>query len=202
MIEEIVESFGGKKPQQTKLRAALEQSSIRDLTEFGRVVHAEMEALLSCARKGVVVKQATMYCTTFPCHNCAKHIIAAGIQRVVFVEPYLKSRAFKLHDDAVSMSYGEASGSPSSPKKVFFEPFVGVGPRPFLDLFSMNLGVGNPIKRKNTDGTVVEWSPEKAEPRITMLAASYRHSEADAARLFKEELKKASAEDGGTPVRA
>ncbi|MDN3612645.1 hypothetical protein QWZ16_23945 [Vibrio ostreicida] len=26
----------------------------------------------------------------FPCHNCAKHIVASGIKRVVYVEPYPK----------------------------------------------------------------------------------------------------------------
>ena len=44
--------------------------------------HAEMEALLSCARSGVSTRGATLYSTTFPCHNCAKHIIAAGVARV------------------------------------------------------------------------------------------------------------------------
>jgi len=31
----------------------IESSSIKDLTEYGRVVHAEMEAMLSCARNGI-----------------------------------------------------------------------------------------------------------------------------------------------------
>ncbi len=47
----------------------LQSSRIRDLTEFGRVVHAEMEALLSCGRARIPVKGGTIYSTTFPCHN-------------------------------------------------------------------------------------------------------------------------------------
>jgi deoxycytidylate deaminase len=73
-----------------------------DITEFGRPVHAEMEAILSCARIGISPKMGTLYCTTFPCHNCAKHIVAAGIKRVVYVEPYPKSKAEKLHSDSLN----------------------------------------------------------------------------------------------------
>ncbi|EMI54679.1 anti-phage dCTP deaminase, partial [Rhodopirellula sallentina] len=101
----------------------LSSSRLADLTEFGRMVHAEMEAILSCGRLGIATTGTTLYSTTFPCHNCAKHIVAAGIGRVVYVEPYPKSRALDLHDDSISVnSAGEAN-------KVGFEPFVGIGPR-------------------------------------------------------------------------
>ena len=43
-----------------------------------------------------------MYVTTFPCHNCAKHIIAAGLERVVYLEPYPKSRAKTLYDEDIT----------------------------------------------------------------------------------------------------
>lgn len=64
-----------------------------DLIEFGRAVHAEMEAVLSAARRGIPVQDATVVCTTFPCHNCARHLIAAGVRRLVYLFPYAKSRA-------------------------------------------------------------------------------------------------------------
>jgi deoxycytidylate deaminase len=57
----------------------LRDGRLYDLTEFGRAVHAEMEALLCCARSGVSPRFGSLFTTTFPCHNCAKHIIAAGI---------------------------------------------------------------------------------------------------------------------------
>ena len=60
-----------------------------------------MEELLFCARNTVDTRRATLYTTTFPCHNCAKHIIAAGIARVVYVEPYPKSKAMEFHGDAL-----------------------------------------------------------------------------------------------------
>jgi deoxycytidylate deaminase len=74
-----------------------------NVIEFGRAVHAEMAALMDSARRGVPVKNATLYCTTFPCHLCARHIVAAGIRRVVYIEPYPKSLAAQLYPDSIAV---------------------------------------------------------------------------------------------------
>ncbi len=105
------------------------KGSLRDLTEYGRAVHAEMDALLDAARRGVAVEGATLYVTTFPCHTCARHIVAAGIERVVYISPYPKSRAEELHGDALTIASTTADG------RVSFEPFVGVAPRRYLQAF-------------------------------------------------------------------
>ncbi|HLO99540.1 MAG TPA: anti-phage dCTP deaminase, partial [Fimbriimonas sp.] len=132
IIDDIITRFRGKRTPPNglrKLKAILEDSAIGCLTEFGRVVHAEMEAILACGRKSISARGATLYCMTFPCHNCAKHIIAAGIKRVVFVEPYLKSKATNLHDEVIKIEYPEASDSEDHVSAVVrFEPFFGVGP--------------------------------------------------------------------------
>jgi dCMP deaminase len=53
------------------------------------VVHAEMNALMKAARYGGVgTDGATLYSTHSPCPNCAKHIAAAGIKRVVYGAVY------------------------------------------------------------------------------------------------------------------
>ena len=52
-----------------------------DVIEYGRTVHAEMAAITDAARRGASVRNTTMYSTTFSCHDCAKHIVAAGIER-------------------------------------------------------------------------------------------------------------------------
>lgn len=160
----------------------LKLSRIRDLTEFGRVVHAEMEAILSCAREGISCIEATLYCTTFPCHNCAKHIIAAGIKRVVYVEPYPKSKALDFHSESIELK--TTLDAEDSSKLVVFEPFTGVGARRFLDLFSMNLGVGNKLRRKDSDGAAVNWVQSNALPRVALIPESYREIERTAASLF------------------
>ena len=69
----------------------LKGTQFMDIGEFSRPVHAEMAAIIDSAARGVAVDGQTMYVTTFPCHNCAKHIIAAGLQRVIYLEPYPKS---------------------------------------------------------------------------------------------------------------
>ena len=78
------------------IRSVVDDDPIIDeVTEYGRIVHAELGALAAAARSGLSVVDGTLYCTTFPCHNCAKHIVASGIVRVVYVEPYPKSRVFR-----------------------------------------------------------------------------------------------------------
>jgi len=161
-------------------RNVLRKGRIGDLIEYGRVVHAEMEALLCCSRNSVSTRGATLYCTTFPCHNCAKHIVAAGIKRVVYIEPYPKSKAAEFHSDSIIFGFEENEG------KVLFEPFVGVGPRRFFDLFSIQLGSGMPLRRKDSKGFSLDWEPENGSLRMRMLPCSYLEIEMVASARFKE----------------
>lgn len=168
-----------------EIESELRKSRISDLTEFGRVVHAEMEAIISCARGGISCVGATLYCTTFPCHNCAKHIIAAGIKRVVYVEPYPKSKALDFHSEALELK--TTLDDKKESEQVIFEPFTGVGARRFLDLFSMNSGLGDKLKRKSKDGNAVVWSQDTALPRVALLPESYINVETAATTLFNHE---------------
>lgn len=184
IINEVLEAIRGHvMSHDDSLRKALLDSPIDDITEYGRVVHAEMEALLACARSSISCRGATLYCTTFPCHNCAKHIIAAGIERVVYIEPYPKSKALEFHDDSASLGFRRES--PREPK-VAFEPFVGVGPRRFFDLFSMKHGSGFPLDRKNEeDGKILPWEEKHGTLRMPMLPWAYLQREEIAADTFK-----------------
>lgn len=165
------------------LAKALKASKISDLTEFGRVVHAEMDALLSCSRSGTPTLDATLFCTTFPCHNCAKHIIASGISRVVYVEPYPKSRALEFHSESIQLR-SEFDGSPANDELVDFEPFIGIGPRRFLDLFSMSLGSGSKLRRKEKDGSTLEWDKSSAPIRTPLIPKSYLDIEKAALEIW------------------
>lgn len=174
IIEEILSVIEDENVK-NQFRDILKESPIKDITEYGRIVHAEMEALMSCTRNNQCTKNATLYCTTFPCHNCAKHIIAAGITRVVYIEPYPKSKALEFHNDSIT------EDERNSDTKVFFEPFVGVGPRSFYNLFSMNLGSGEPVIRKSK-GKAIEWKPQFANLRMQILPNSYLELEEVAAK--------------------
>ena len=76
-----------------------------------------------------------MYVTTFPCHNCAKHIIAAGLRRVVYLEPYPKSRARNLYGEEIVW---ESVDGKEEEGKVVFCALSGIAPRKYQQLFSMS----------------------------------------------------------------
>ncbi len=190
IVDDILDRVGEAVADREKLRAELEKSRLADITEYGRMVHAEMEALLSLARNNVSSRGATLYCTTFPCHNCAKHIVAAGIKRVIYIEPYPKSKAAEFHSDSIHLGFSVADDT------VQFEPFVGVGPRRFFDLFSMRLGSGYPLKRKDNEGQVVQWKLEASRLRIQMLPCSYVELELIASSMFNEVRKRKDHTNG------
>lgn len=182
MIEGIVKT--GKEKygfDAVKMRELLEKSPLRDLTEFGRVVHAEMEALLSCGRSGFSTIGTTLYSTTFPCHNCAKHIVAAGVARVVYIEPYPKSKALEFHNDSIA---GPGKDGAAAANYVNFDAFVGIGPRRFFDFFSMHLGSSYELRRKEESGKKSEWTIEKSRLRISMKPTTYLDNELLASRTF------------------
>lgn len=51
-------------------------------------IHAEMNAIIWAARKGISIEGATIYVTLEPCSECSKNLIASGIQRIVFQRAY------------------------------------------------------------------------------------------------------------------
>lgn len=109
-------------------------SQFMDALEYGRILHAEMSAITDAARLGRSTAQATLYCTTFPCHMCAKHIVGAGINTVIFLEPYPKSLAFDLHSDSTEIEGSERAQYRSFPA-VSFSHFYGITPRRYRELF-------------------------------------------------------------------
>lgn len=134
-----------------ELLPKLKGTQFLNIGEFSRPVHAEMAALIDAARRGVAVDGHSMYVTTFPCHNCAKHIIAAGIRRVVYLEPYPKSRADYLHGEEITL---EALPEHDGKGKVAFFAFSGVAPRQYRPLFSMSergAKKGKSLKRWNAE---------------------------------------------------
>ena len=157
-----------------------------------------MEAIISCARNALSCRGAIMYCTTFPCHNCAKHIVAAGIEQVFFIEPYPKSKAAEFHSDSIKVEpqsvrdrTRDSAETPDDSKAVVdFRPFIGVGPRQFFDLFSMILSSGYPLKRKDMTGHVIQWTPDNASVRVKMYPLSYLELEAVAFTRLEEFLSK------------
>lgn len=122
----------------TDLLEHIDGTQFKDIGEFSRPVHAEMAALLDAARRGVSVDGKTMYVTTFPCHNCAKHIIASGITQVIYIEPYPKSRARDLYDEEINLEAKNREQKFEADRRVAFFAYNGVAPRQYEQLFSMS----------------------------------------------------------------
>ncbi|MBZ5749314.1 ComE operon protein 2 [Metabacillus rhizolycopersici] len=53
-----------------------------------RTIHAEMNALLQCAKFGVPTEGAEIYVTHFPCLQCCKALIQSGIKTVYYAVDY------------------------------------------------------------------------------------------------------------------
>jgi deoxycytidylate deaminase len=131
----------------TELFMKLRESQLFDTIDYVRSVHAEMAAILSVSTRSDLIG-ATLYATTYPCHECARHIVMSGITKVVYVEPYPKSLVSDLFSDSI-----DVDGSCNDGQKVTFVPFVGIAPSVYSQLFHL----GNK-KRKEKDGTIIKWN--------------------------------------------
>ncbi len=153
----------------------ISESKVMDIIEFGRIIHAEMSAISDAARNGRATKGANLYCTTFPCHICAKHIVAAGIDKVTFLEPYPKSHANEFHSDSITFSDRDGRD------KVLFEPFIGISPRRYRDIFEKG-------KRKDGFGKAVTWNSGVPSPRVEDKSSAYIENEEPAISVALSKL--------------
>ena len=160
-LEKLVDFLIGRDASKKKEQnfACLKNSQVNDLTEYGRVVHAEMVAICDAARLGKPIKNTNLFVTTFPCHNCTKHIIASGIRTVTFMEPYPKSRAKHLHKNEIEIEKASES-------KVAFLPFLGISPFRYRDIFEK--------KSRKTNGKANDWYDESGpRPMLSISAPAY-----------------------------
>ena len=183
LVEKILAVLKAELSISTESATSLSQKIMKDtpvgsLIEYSRAVHAEMEAILNLARTdGRRTKGATLYSTTYPCHNCARHIIAAGISRVVYIEPYEKSLAVTLHGDAISKEVPNR-------EKVIFQNFEGVSPSRYAAFF------GASLDRKDAKGLAKRTVNREANLISTELLDSYIDVESKVAELvIKDGLK-------------
>jgi len=162
--------------QVERIAPLIKHTRYMQLIEFIRAVHAEMGALMDAASRGVSVRGCTMFVTTFPCHECARNIIASGIARVVYIEPYAKSLALELHSNAIQLD------SEADEQKIPFVPFLGVAPRNYSNIFAM-------AARKGENGDTVAWVAEEANPRVSGSFWSYLEYEKEDLNLLKQKLE-------------
>jgi deoxycytidylate deaminase len=181
IINELIEEFPelvGSGTREEALRK-IRKTRIGGLLEFSRAVHAEMDAILSASLVGVSPRGCRLYVTTYPCHYCARHIVAAGIDEVQFIEPYPKSRATTLHNDAITtevrhweppsvvdtgrgrgtLEGDQAEVTEPTQSKVLFRPFVGVAPRMYRRVFLKDRDYKDKVTGDRANGRPVWGGP-------------------------------------------
>ncbi|MBV8582179.1 MAG: hypothetical protein JOZ86_16270 [Candidatus Eremiobacteraeota bacterium] len=159
--------------------APLRNTRIKDNIDYIRAVHAEAAAIIDAGRHGVATKGTRMFTSTFPCHECARHIVAAGIRQVVYLEPYPKSATKDLYRDSVALD-----PTSDDPHRVVFRTFVGVAPPRYLEFFLLGQRL-----RKQGDGTKIPIDIATRAPSLpyyTPSIASVAQAERVPMRLFKE----------------
>jgi len=62
-------------------------SIIRDGHEQA-TIHAEQNAIAHAAKQGISLNDSIAYITHFPCVNCFKILISAGIKKVYYIDDY------------------------------------------------------------------------------------------------------------------
>lgn len=65
-----------------------------------RAIHSEANLIAYAARKGIALAGTMVYCDTFPCYNCLKQMITAGVQGSVFRDDYMNDvRVIELAEE-------------------------------------------------------------------------------------------------------
>ncbi len=75
-----------------------------------KVIHAEANAILKCARHGTSCEGATLYVTLAPCKECAKLILQSGIKRIVYLEGNRDMSGLEILDNIVKLNKKEIYG--------------------------------------------------------------------------------------------
>ena len=157
-----------------------ENSFLHESLEFIRAVHAEEAAICDAAARGISIKGATLYCTTFPCHLCIKHIIAAGIKKVIYIEPYTKSKSKQLFEGLV-----KDKAKPKDYNVLKLIPFKGVCPKRYRYVFNKRK-----IDRQDNicKNRVKKWDIKLSNPIYLSHSTPYGYNQVE--RIYNNELVK------------
>ena len=74
------------------------ESIVRDNHEQA-TLHAEQNALMDCAKRGVSCNGCTAYITHYPCIICTRLLLAGGIKKIKYVNDYKNDELVKKFTD-------------------------------------------------------------------------------------------------------
>ena len=74
------------------------ESIVRDNHEQA-TLHAEQNALMDCAKRGVSCNGCTAYITHYPCIICTRLLLAGGIKKINYLNDYKNDELVKTFTD-------------------------------------------------------------------------------------------------------
>ena len=174
LLERLIEKETVNYDKSEDALKIIKSSELKQLIEFSRAIHAEMHAIIIGSQKsGDKMIGGKLYCTTYPCHNCARHIVLAGISEVYYIEPYTKSLATTLHSDSLTDDENERN-------KVRLLLYDGVAPSKYMQLFKMSESA-----RKDSEGNLFKPSLNLSTPKFTETLEALFTLESAATRKLK-----------------
>ncbi len=156
-------------------------SQMMDSLEYGRTVHAEMNAITDAAREGHAIRRCTLFTNTFPCHNCAKHIVASGIENVYYIHPYPKSYAKELFCDSIEID--PPKNDDCKKNKVGFKQFIGIMGPFYKRVFTK-------ARWKTNAGIIPKFSKENSSYIRSTSIPSYSNIEELILSMFEKDLRR------------
>ena len=66
-------------------------------------LHAEQNALVDCAKRGVSCDKCTAYVTHYPCIICCRLLLASGIKEIKYLNDYKNDELVKYFSDQMKV---------------------------------------------------------------------------------------------------
>lgn len=70
-------------------------------------IHAEQNTIIDCAKRGVSCNECTAYITHYPCFNCAKMLLAAGIREIYYINDYYNDELVAKYCQLMGVKIGK-----------------------------------------------------------------------------------------------
>tara|TARA_B100000900_G_C20587248_1_gene720107 strand:+ start:1337 stop:1771 length:435 start_codon:yes stop_codon:yes gene_type:complete len=68
------------------------------------IVHAEQNAIVDCAKRGVSCKGSDAYVTHYPCIICCRLLLASGVKNIYYIDDYKNDELVKTFCDELKVN--------------------------------------------------------------------------------------------------
>lgn len=84
------------------------RQAVSDSNRYHVIEHAERAVIFKALLSHVDLSKATIYCTRFPCSDCARAIVWSGIKRAVFLSGFAGEKRW-LHSQRAALQMMRAA---------------------------------------------------------------------------------------------